>query len=165
MIYVFTGNGKGKTTSAVGMGMRAVGAGSKVLMIQFLKTGDSSENRAIKKIKNFKIRSFGRPGFGPYGDKDFLLAKKGWDFLKKEAGKGKYHLIILDEINLVLKFKLLAFKDVLTFLKSRGKKIDVVLTGRYCPKEIIDMADLVTEFKEIKHYFKKGIKAKKGREY
>ena len=162
MLYIFTGNGKGKTTAAVGMGIRAVGAGQKVLMVQFLKTGSSSENKVIKKIENFEVRSFGRPGFGPLSKKDSELAEKGFNFAKKAAESQKYHLLILDEVNVALKFKLLKIKEVLSFLEKYGKKLDIVLTGRYCPKEIIKIADLVTNFQEIKHYYKKGIKARRG---
>jgi len=146
MIYVLTGNGKGKTTSAIGMGIRAVGAGQKVLMVQFLKNGKSSEIRVIKKIKNFNFR-----------------LEKNLNFLGK--AKKKYHLIILDEINVAIKFGLLNTEEVIKILKKCKKTPDLVLTGRWCPKEIIKIADLVTEFKEIKHYYRKGIKARKGREY
>lgn len=148
MIFVFTGNGKGKTTSAIGMGIRAVGAAKKVLMVQFLKTGGSSEIKIIKKIKNFDIQQ---------ASPNFLK--------KKEAGIKKHDLIILDEINVALKFGLVDIKGVLAFLKKYGKKKNVVLTGRWCPKEIVKMADLATELKEIKHYYKKGVKAKKGIEF
>jgi len=165
MIYVFTGNGKGKTTSAVGMGVRAVGAGKKILMVQFLKAGASSEINVIKKIKGFIVKSFGRPGFGPYSKKDSRLAKSGFLFAKKSAGSGKYELLILDEINVALKFKLIEKKEVIEFLRGYGKNLDIVLTGRYCPKEIIKIADLITEFKEVKHYFKKKTKAKSGIEF
>lgn len=172
MIYILTGNGKGKTTSALGMGLRAIGAGRKVLMIQFLKRGDSSETKIIKKIKNFEIKGFGRSGFGPYSKKDSQLARLGFLFAKKfclPAGRAakseKCGFLILDEINVALNFKLLNLKEVIEFLKEYGRNLDVVLTGRYCPGEIIKMADLVTEFKEIKHYFKKGILAKKGVEF
>ncbi|RLC34643.1 MAG: cob(I)yrinic acid a,c-diamide adenosyltransferase [Candidatus Nealsonbacteria bacterium] len=147
MIYVFTGNGKGKTSAAIGMAVRAVGAGEKVLMVQFLKDGKSSEIKAIKKIKNFDIRQ-----------------EKDLNFLEKTA-KRKYNLVILDEVNVAMKFGLLGVKEVSDILKQYRKKPDLVLTGRWCPKEIIKMADLVTELKEIKHYYKKGVKAKRGREY
>jgi len=168
MIYVLTGNGKGKTTSALGMGLRAAGAGKNVLMAQFLKDGASSEIREIKKISNFQTESFGRPGFGPYSEKDSRLAKSGFLFVKKSclpAGRAqsqKYALLILDEINVAMHFKLIGIKEVVEFLREYGKNIDIVLTGRYCPKEIIKVADLVTEFKEVKHYFKRAVKARKG---
>lgn len=147
MIYVLTGNGKGKTTSAIGMAIRAVGVGEHVLMIQFLKTGTSSEVKVIKKIRNFDIRQ-----------------EKDLNFFKKAIKIGKYNLIILDEINVAMKFGLLGVKEVSDVLKKYRQKPDLVLTGRYCPKEIIKIADLATEFKEIKHYYKKGVKAKIGRE-
>jgi len=162
MIYVLTGNGKGKTTSAIGMGIRAAGAGKKVLMVQFLKDGASSEVKVIEKIENFELKSFGRPGFGPYSKRDYELVKGGFLFAKKSK---KYNLLILDEINVVLGFKLLGVREIIAFLNDYGKKLDVVLTGRYCPKEIIKIADLVTEFKEVKHYFKKKVKARRGFEY
>ncbi len=165
MIYVFTGNGKGKTTAALGMGIRAAGAGKKVLMVQFLKPGGSSENKVLGRMKNFKVKSFGREGFGPFIEKDFLLAKEAFDFLKKELRRRKYGLVILDEVNVALHFNLVALDSVLSFLKEHGKKRDLVLTGRYCPRELIEAADLVTECSEVKHYFQKGVKAEKGREY
>lgn len=186
-IFVITGNGKGKTTSAIGMGIRAVGAGKKVLMIQFMKPG-SSESRAIKKIKNFKIKSFGQPffvlpkpelerkpelketfGVKPISRKDFELSKEAFYLAKKSArvfgGGVKYDIIILDEICVALKYGLLKLNEAIGFIKKYGKKLEIVLTGRHCPKEIIEMADLVSEIKEVKHYYKKGIRAKMGIEY
>jgi cob(I)alamin adenosyltransferase len=183
MIFIFTGNGKGKTTSGIGMGVRAVGAGKKVLMVQFLKPGDSSEVKIIKKIKGFDVQSFGRKGFflpkkeikkhpefkrkgiKAFSDEDFRLVKDGFSFVEKLAKVKKYNLLILDEINVVLYFKLLEKEKVLKLLKKFKKKLDIVLTGRHCPKEIIEIADLVTEFRERKHYFKKDKRAKKGIEY
>lgn len=162
MLFVLTGNGKGKTTCAIGMGVRAAGAGKKVLMVQFLKTDASSEQKAIKQIKNFDIKSFGRKGFLR---KDYQLAEQGLDFAKRSLTTGKYNFLILDEIHLVLYLKLINQKEVFDFLKKQGEKLDVVLTGRKCPKKIIEMADLVTEFREKKHYYKKGKKARKGIEY
>lgn len=165
MIYVLTGNGKGKTTSALGMGLRAAGAGKKVIMMQFLKDSSSSEIKAVKKIGNFQIKSFGRPGFGHYSAEDSRLVKSGFLLAKKSAESQKYSLLIMDEINIVLHFELIGIAEVIEFLMDYGKKMDIVLTGRYCPKEIIKMADLVTEFKEVKHHFKKGVIARRGIEY
>ena len=182
MIYVLTGNGQGKTTSGIGMGIRAVGAGKKVLMVQFLKVKSlSSENKIIEKIENFEIESFGRKGFflprkelerkpelkkigvRALSKKDFQLAKRGFALVKKAAESKKYQLLILDEICIAIYFGLIDKKDILNFLKKFSKKtrsenteeLDIVLTGRYCPKEIIKIADLVTEMKEIKHYYKR----------
>lgn len=182
MIFVFTGNGKGKTTSAIGMGIRSVGAGNRVLMIQFLKAG-SSENEIIKKIRNFNVKFFGRKGFfipqselkekpelkkkgvKPLTEKDLELFKKGFSEAKEAARSGKYQLLILDEIIIGLKFRLIKKREIIDFLEKHRKKLDIVLTGRYCPEEIIKVADLVTEMKEIEHPYKKGVKGRKGIEY
>jgi len=163
MIFVLTGKGKGKTTSAVGMGIRAAGSGKAVLMIQFLKDGTSSENKIIAKIKNFKTKAFGRKGFALYGEKDWVLAKKGLDFLRKEIGG--FQMVILDEINVALDKKIVKISEIMPVLEKYGKNKDLILTGRNAPAAILKKADLVTELKEVKHYFKKGIKARKGIEY
>lgn len=182
MIYVLTGNGKGKTTSAIGMGIRAVGAGNKVLMVQFLKTF-SSESKIIKKIKNFDLKSFGEKGF--FVPKKYLkahpelkkigvksatkeiikLIQKGFDLAKKAAISKKYDLLILDEVCVVLQFGFIKKREMINFLKKHGKNLDIVLTGRNCPKAVIDKADLVTEMKEVRHYYQKGVGARKGIEY
>lgn len=182
MIFVFTGNGKGKTTAAIGTAIRAVGAGRSVLMVQFLKTG-SSENKEIKKIENFEVYSFGRKGFflpeskleenpelkdkgiKPLTEKDSKIFREGFEKTKKITASEDIQLLILDEIILGLKYKLIEAKEVMTFLKKYREKLDIILTGRYCSEEIIKMADLVTEMKEKKHPFNKGEKAKKGIEY
>ncbi len=163
MIHIYTGNGKGKTAAALGLGLRAVGAGKRVLLIQFLKDGQSSEIKAIKRISNFDIRVFGRKGFinrNKLKKIDYDLAEQGFNFFQKAIKDEKYDLIVLDEINIVLCFKLLKIEDLIECIKGE-KKTEIILTGRRAPKEIIKIADLVTEMKEIKHYFKK-IKARKG---
>jgi len=182
MIFVLTGNGKGKTTCAFGMALRASGGGKKVCIVQFLKTGGSSEIKAIKNVKNIMVKSFGEKGFIinrklSQGQKD--LAQKAFTFAKKCA----CDMLILDEINMALYFGFISIKEVVSFIKE-NKKCNIVLTGRNCPKKILQIADLVTEFKEIKHYYnicphsphslgqnlvscrnKKGQKAQKGIEY
>ncbi len=162
MIQVYTGNGKGKTTAAIGLGMRAIGAGQKVLLIQFLKDGQSSELKSIK----FDFKTFGQKGFinkDNLNKRDFNLAEQGFSFFKKELKKKKYDLIILDEINHIFNFKLIEIDDLINLIKDE-KKTEIILTGRNAPKKIIQIADLVTEMKEVKHYFKK-IKARRGIEY
>jgi len=181
MIYIFTGDGKGKTTSALGTGLRAIGAGLSVILIRFLKAkGISSEEKSISQLKNFKIKSFGRKGFfvpkeelkrhpefkkygvRPFEKIDKELAEKALKEAERAAASKKYNLIILDEINMALYFKLLNKKKVIEFLRKYRESLDIILTGRNCPKGIIKIADLVTEMKEIKHYYQKGIPAKKG---
>ncbi|WP_457636376.1 cob(I)yrinic acid a,c-diamide adenosyltransferase [Persephonella sp.] len=184
MIYVFTGNGKGKTTAAVGTGIRAVGAGLKVLMVQFMKVKElSSEYNVLSKLENFDIESFGRKGFylpkeelekrpelekkgfKPFSDIDFRLAQEGIEFVKNCVFREKYDLYILDEICVALHYRLVDENILKKLLIEYRGKADFILTGRYCPDWIIQIADLVTQMKEIKHPFKKGIPAKKGIDY
>jgi cob(I)alamin adenosyltransferase len=169
MVHVYTGNGKGKTTASLGLGMRAAGHGYKVLMIQFMK-GDIKygELEAAKKIPNFEILQFGRPDFVDKKNPaqiDIDLARKGLEHARKVVKEGKIDLLILDEVNVAVEWGLVSCEDVLKVVKSRPKKMEIVLTGRYAPKEFIEIADTVTEMKEIKHPFQKDILARKGVEY
>ena len=183
MLFVLTGQGKGKTTCAIGMGVRAAGAGRKVLMVQFLKSGKISENKVLAGIDNFQVKSFGRDiciSKENVSDKDFELAKQGFQFAKKSLLEESCDFLILDEICVALHFGLFKEKEVLDFLSvslrgalrrysaqapRRGNPTDIILTGRYCPQEIIEIADLVTELKEVKHHYQQNQKARKGIEY
>ena len=168
MIHIYTGNGKGKTTAALGLALRAVGAGKKVLMVQFLKDGSSSELKAIRRIKNFEVKVFGKKGFISKNNltkKDFNLASQGFNFIQKAIESKKYDLIILDEINLMINFGLIKVEDLIKLIKKTPSKTELILTGRHASKKLIHLADLVTEMKETKHYFKKGLKARKGIEF
>lgn len=171
MFQIYTGNGKGKTTASIGLGLRAVGAGKKVLMIQFLKTDDTSEVKAIRKyLKNrFVIKSFGRKGFpNPkvgFVKQDFDLAAKAF-LLAREVILGKiYDLIILDEINMAVDYGLIKLKDALNLIKILPDNKNLVFTGRYAKKQIMNYADLISEAREIKHPYKKGVMGKVGIEY
>jgi len=167
MIQVYTGNGKGKTTAALGLALRAAGAGLKVYIAQFAKGRSYCELKALKKFKNIRCAQFGRSCFIKRvpEEKDRELAQCGLEELKKIFAKKNYDLIILDEINIALSLKLIKVKDVLGLLKMVPKKSEIVLTGRYAPPEIIKIADLVSEVKEIKHYYNKGVKARRGIEF
>jgi len=169
MIQVYTGKGKGKTTASLGLALRAVGAGKKVLLIQFLKEGQSSEIKAIKKyLPNFEVKNFGQKGFlskEKLKKKDFNLAQQGFNFAQKAIQNKAYDLIILDEINVIVDLGLLKSEELMKLIKLNSPKIELILTGRSAPKKIIQAADLVSQIKEIKHYFKKGLKARKGIEY
>lgn len=181
MIYLFTGNGKGKTTAAIGSSIRALGNGRKVLFVQFMKDKTiTSETKIFERLENITIESFGRRGFylpkeeiekkpdlKKYGvrplekiDKD--LAYEGLNFIKENIKN--FELFVLDEICIAIYFGLVNIEDVINILKENSDK-DFILTGRNCPQELIDIADLVTEMKEIKHPYQKGIKAKKGLDY
>jgi cob(I)alamin adenosyltransferase len=172
LVMVLTGNGKGKTTSALGMAMRAVGQGKKVLMVQFIKNfldyGEIKFNRRYS--RGFKIYSMGKGYVGILGDKLPLsehkkAAKKALEFARKRGFSGGYFMIILDEINVALNLKLLKMEELIKFVKKMRNKAHLVLTGRDAPKKLIKTADLVTEMKEIKHPFRKGILAQEGIEY
>ncbi len=166
MIHVYTGNGKGKTTAAFGLAMRAAGHGKKVAIVQFMKGVEYGEVRSAKKL-GIEVYQFGRKEFvDPKAptELDFKLAKEA---LKKaeELLKGDYDLVILDEVNVTVFFKLLKPEEVLKVLRERNERTEVVLTGRYAPPEFLEIADLVTEMREIKHYYRKGILAREGVEY
>ena len=168
LIQIYTGNGKGKTTAALGLALRAAGAGLKVYIGQFIKSGIYNEIRALRKLKShITIEQYGRGCLikGRPKRKDIELAKKGLAKIKKILSRRAYDVVILDEINIALHLKLLDLKDVTDIIKSKLKNIELVFTGRYAHPKIIKSADMVTEMKEIKHYFKKGIKARRGIEY
>lgn len=166
MIQVYTGQGKGKTTAALGLALRAAGAGLKVYIAQFTKGKRCSELTALKKFTNIKIEQFGTCRFiRKITLRDLELAKRGIRAVKKAIGSKKYNIVILDEINNALSLNLLKLKDVLALIKKAPKKIELVLTGRGAHPEIVKTADLVSDIKEVKHYFTKGTKARKGIEY
>lgn len=165
LIHIYTGNGKGKTTAALGLGLRAAGAGLKVHMIQFMKGRRYSEIDAIEGIPNFTAIQFGRDEFVSKDDPakiDIDLARDGLVYASKVVNEGRYDVVILDEINVALDFRLVPLDDVLKIIKERPPKMELVLTGRYAPKGLIDAADLVTEVCEIKHPYQKGIPSRKG---
>ncbi len=167
MIQVYTGNGKGKTTAALGLALRASGAGLKVFIGQFIKRGDYSELKSLRKIKNISVEQFGRGCFltGKPSLKDIESAKAGLERIKKIIRDKKFDMIILDEINIAIKLKLLTQKEVAEILKENPVACELVLTGRYAHPGLIKLADLVSEIRECKHYYRKGLKARKGIEY
>ena len=167
MIQVYTGNGKGKTTAALGLAIRAAGSGLQVYIGQFVKGKKYGELKALKKIKNIKVEQLGSTCFIKKAPtkKDIALAKNGLEKIRKIISQRIYHMVILDEINIALRLELLALEDVISLIRKTPKKIELVLTGRYAHPEILKIADLVSEIKERKHYFKKGVKARKGIEF
>jgi len=167
MIQVYTGNGKGKTTASLGLALRAAGAGLKVYIGQFIKGKNYSELKALQKIKNIKVEQFGRGCFikKTPQQKDIELAKKGLEKIKIIVSQRIYDVVILDEINIALNLNLLKLEDVISLIKRTPGKTELILTGRNAHQRILSLADLVSEIKEVKHYFKKGIKARKGIEY
>ncbi len=164
-IHVYTGNGKGKTTAAIGLGIRATGEGLKVIMIQFMKGRRYSEIDALQQIKNFTVVQFGRDEFVSKEKPeqiDIDLAQKGLIYAKEAVQKGQYDLVILDEINVAIDFHLISLEDVIKLLEKKPETLELVLTGRYASPEIIKHADIVSEILEIKHPYQKGVQSRKG---
>ena len=165
LIHVYTGNGKGKTTAAIGLGIRALGNGLKVLMIQFMKGRRYSELDALEQMKDFTVVQFGRDEFVSKKNPekiDIDLAQKGISYAREVLQKNLFDVVILDEINVAVDFQLIALDDVLNLLKLKPKTMELILTGRYAPPELIKHADVVSEVLEIKHPYQKGIQSRKG---
>lgn len=173
MLYIFTGDGKGKTTAALGQALRAVGDGKKVLMIQFIKgPWPSGEDESHKKLlPSFELRKRGKGFVGILNDtlpreEHERAAQNALAELMREAESGAWDIIIADEINNALDLGLIHKDEVLRYIEvARAKKVDIIFTGRGAQKEIIEQADLVTEMKDIKHPFSEGKIAKRGIEY
>jgi len=164
-IHVYTGDGKGKTTAALGLVLRAVGAGWRVLFTQFLKHGEFSEIKALKKFGDqVTVRQYGLGRFikGRPSEKEMEMARTGLSEIMQVMEEGKYDLIVLDEINVAIHFGLIPLEGIISLLEKRPQNIELVLTGRWAPKEITERADLVTEARMIKHYFSKGVTAREG---
>jgi len=166
-VQVYTGNGKGKTTAAFGLALRAVCAGKKVFIGQFVKGMQYSELKVVEYLPDLEIEQFGRGCFiyDQPAAEDIKLARKGLERCQAILKEGRYDVVILDEINIAMYFKLFSVEAVLDLLTNRASHTEVVLTGRYAPEEIINAADLVTEMKEIKHYYTVGVEAREGIEF
>ena len=166
MIQVYTGDGKGKTTAALGLALRAAGAGLKVYIAQFVKGKPCSEHNCLRKIKEIKIEQFGSCRFiKKVSQHDINLANSGLEAVKKALKSKKYNIVILDEISYAINLDLINVNQVLKLIKSIDKKTELILTGRSAPESILKCADLISEIREIKHYFKFGLKARKGIEF
>ncbi|MBF0488687.1 MAG: cob(I)yrinic acid a,c-diamide adenosyltransferase [Nitrospirae bacterium] len=166
-VQVYTGDGKGKTTAAVGLSVRAVGAGLRVFFAQFIKTRESSEFAALASLGgHFCLRRFGR-GFirGTPSQDDIMAAQAGLLEAKGAMLSNSYDIVVLDEINVAVSLGLLLSEEIVQLIKDRPECVELILTGRGAPEDIIAAADLVTELREIKHYYHKGIKAREGIEY
>ncbi len=164
-IHVYTGNGKGKTTAALGLALRAVGAGLKVYIAQFVKGMHYSELDAIKVLsKNITVKQYGRRCFIKKTPEkiDVDLAQKGFTEVKEIMLSGKYDIIILDEINIAIYYNLISEVELLEFMDQKPESIEIILTGRYATDKIMEKADLITEMKEVKHYYQKNVEARIG---
>lgn len=164
MVHVYTGNGKGKTTAALGLAIRAVGADMKVYIGQFVKGMKYSELNSLKKIANIEIKQYGLKCFinGDPDEDDIKKAEEGLAEIKEVLRSGDYDLVILDEANIATYYELFSVDELIEVVDSRADNVEVVITGRKADDKIIDYADLVTEMREIKHYYQKGVVARKG---
>ena len=164
-VQVYTGDGKGKTTAALGLSIRAAGAGLKVFIAQFIKMGDYSEIKALKRFSDLiTIEQFGLGRFikGTPSPADIEAAKRGLERVKSILSSREYNVVILEEANVAVKCKLFSVQDLLDIIAAKPKDVELVITGRGADPKIIEKADLVTEMREIKHYFQKGVQARVG---
>ncbi len=167
LIQVYTGDGKGKTTAALGLALRAVGHGLRVLIVQFMKgtKGEGEVESARKLSPLLTIKMIGRDTFvsktAP-DSVDIQLAQEGFSLVKKALENQEYDIIILDEINLAVDYGLIPLADLLQLMDLKPQGVELVLTGRNPKQEVLEKADLVTEMVERKHYYKKGMKAREG---
>ena len=164
-VQVYTGNGKGKTTAALGLAMRATGAGFKTFIAQFIKKKRCSEHKLLEELRDrVTVSQFGK-GFllrRKPSPADIESARAGYDEIKRVLLSNEYDLIILDEANVAANYGLITVQDILELIALKPTKVELVITGRYADERVIQAADLVTEMREIKHYREKGVAARRG---
>jgi cob(I)alamin adenosyltransferase len=164
-VQVYTGDGKGKTTAALGLALRAAGAGLKVYIGQFLKKGDYSEIKALERLADFiTVEQFGLGRFikGKPTQEEIRAAGRGLKRLKAMMTSGRYDIIIIEEGNVAVTCGLFPAQDLLSLIAAKPDDVELVITGRNAAAEILEKADLVTEMKSIRHYFEKGVAARTG---
>jgi cob(I)alamin adenosyltransferase len=165
LVIVLTGQGKGKTTAALGVVLRAWGRGMKAVVLQFVKarTSNYGENRAAKKL-GIEMIPLGE-GFTWLSkdvEKDKTTARECWEVARQKIGSGQYDIVVLDEITYPMSYGWITVEEVIDALRRRPQGLHVIITGRDAPQELIDFADLVTEMREVKHPYEKGLKAQAG---
>ena len=164
MFHLYTGNGKGKTTAAIGLAVRALGAGFKVFFAQFVTGQEYSEIKILNSLKNVTVKQYGLDCFirkEPTED-DIRAAKQGLNEVSQVLKSGEYQLVILDEANIAVYYQLFSSEQLLQAIENRAAAVEVVVTGRKADQKLIDQADLVTRMEEIKHYYQQGIMARTG---
>ena len=169
LVAVFTGNGKGKTTAALGLAFRALGNEHRVCIIQFIKGswkyGEMETAKKFTPLLDFHVMGRGFTWKSDDLEKDKQVALEAWEFAKEVIKDNKYSMVILDELTYLPHYKILDEQEILAVLKNKPEELHVVITGRYASDDLIGFADLVTEMKEIKHPYQSGIKAQKGFEF
>jgi cob(I)alamin adenosyltransferase len=164
-VQVYTGNGKGKTTAAIGLAVRAAGAGLKVFIVQFIKQGEYSEIKTLKKLSEMiTVEQYGMGRFvdGKPTAEDIDIAGEGLTRVKQVMLSGKYDVIILEEANVAVKYGLIPVQELIDVITAKPESVEMVITGRNASPLILDKADLVTEMKPVKHYYNKGVMARLG---
>jgi len=168
LVHIKTGDGPGKTTSAFGLALRAAGRGYRVYIVQFMKKGEYGELKAIKYVPNIEVEQFGREEFVDRErpeEEDVKLAQEALRRAEEVAMSGRYDLVILDEVNVAMDYGLIKVEDVLKLIRNKPSHVELVLTGRGAPEQVCEIADYVTEFKEIKHPWRRGISGRRGIEF
>jgi len=170
LVSIFTGDGKGKTTAAIGAVVRAAGQGLRIFIAYFMKGGEyiHGENNILSQLPNISLASFGQQQWVDKNNirpEDKEQARLALDAAVEAVNSGDYDLVVLDEVNVALKYGLIKLEDVINIIKTKPRKVELILTGRYADPELVKMADLVTEMLMIKHPFTKGIKAQRGIDY
>jgi cob(I)alamin adenosyltransferase len=169
LLLVFTGDGKGKTTAALGLTFRALGHGQRVSFIQFIKGswqyGELETARRFDDLLDFHVMGRGFTWKSDDLDKDIAVARQGWELARKVIADNRHQLVVLDELTYLISYKMVAEQEVINVLLSRDPQMHIVVTGRGASEKLIETADLVTEMKVVKHPYEKGIKAQKGIEF
>jgi cob(I)alamin adenosyltransferase len=168
LVQIYTGNGKGKTTAALGLSLRAAGRGLKVFIAQFVKGMFYGELEALERFApQITLRQYGRKCFirDEPTQEDVRLAREGWQEVQDVLKSGKFDLLILDEIGIAIHYRLISLEEMEELLRTRPDGVELVLTGRKIPEALYEQADLVTEMREIKHYYSAGVQARKGIEF
>ena len=164
-IQVYTGDGKGKTTAAIGLAVRASGAGLKVFIAQFIKQGNYSEIKALRKLSDMiTVEQYGKGRFvdGKPTREDFDIVEEGLKRIKQVILSEKYDVIILEEANVAVKYGLIPVQELINVIITKPESVEMVITGRNASPLILDIADLVTEMKAVKHYYNKGVRGRLG---
>ena len=164
-LQVYTGNGKGKTTAALGLSLRAAGAGMKVYIAQFLKQGDYSEIKALERFSDaIVLEQFGLGQFvkGKPTQTEIDTARNGLEKARQQLSSGDYDVVILEEANIAVAVGLFSVKDLMDVIQQKPDHVELVITGRNAAPEVIEKADLVTEMKAVKHYYDQGVQARIG---
>ncbi len=168
-VQVYTGDGKGKTTAALGQALRAWGHGRRVLVVQFMKGRiNYGELEAAEKLDGFDIVQAGRETFVSKENpdpEDVRLAREGWKLLQERVASGDYDMVVADELNVAVDYGLVPLEEVLELMRARPPELELVITGRYARPEVVTLADLVSEVREIKHPYQAGMDAREGVEY